>query len=272
MADSQGDKDKQIAELQARNADLDTRLAKLLGNADLSRREMKALTTALAHYLSTPLMEAQMYLGILSPKDPDFDTNLEIIRQGIDGAIAAKTRFTDYLGEQYYLFVNYDVHELIDTVLAERKLENVTKQYCPNGSLDIDCTLIKEAIRAILDNAVRESQGQGNIHIETKLEEVYDAQKKADIRYMVITISNPGELLDNGPKPFVVEADIDDIFLPGYTRDSGQLFGMGLTFARKYVNGHNGKIRAYNEDKAGEKRAVIEIMLPVKQDVEERHV
>jgi len=148
---------------------------------------------------------------------------------------------------------------ILNKVLKE--LEEVLKQneiqidVCTDGkavNVFCDSHYIREAFRNILLNAVdamQEMERQRQIHIETTL---YNEQIRIDFQ-------------DNGPG--INPAVLNHLFEPFIsTKSTKYNWGIGLSFSKRIIHSHNGKIEAMNCRKGG---AIFSIYLPI---IEERKV
>lgn len=251
---------------QARIAELEARIAQLEKRLDPNSAIPNAVSLALRHQFGHVIMGMSLEATLIAEyinNNPipteSINESLARIDSHLVHARAALDLLSYYMRSETYSFKPYSINELLDSEFKDGLGIPVTKQYADQFILDMDPSKIREVLTAVRKNAVAYKQGEGPITLQTA----------ADGGYIVISISSPGRFLDDHSHPFTPADEIDKIFLPGYTQEPGKNFGMELAFARKYVDAHNGSIRAYDDAVRG---AVIEIKLPLTQDVKEKEV
>lgn len=222
--------------------------------------DRQQLIAGISHDLRTPLTSIKGYSkGLI-----DGIANTEEKRNRYIGTIYSKTEELEKLIEILYLysrlesgslkfnfeeinFIDYTVQE-VGKMRQEYKSRDVEIKYVGILNRDIRVNLDKAQFNRVLFNIVENSckyvKENLSIRFRTYLEKEYICL----------------EIRDNGPG--VEESKIDKIFEVFYRADSsrtdpGKSSGLGLSIVKRIVEGHAGKIRAYNDD-----GLVIDIKLP----------
>lgn len=216
----------------------------------------------ISHKLKTPITAISLFIqnlaqGIGDPDDPSYRQTLAMILNE-----------SQYLGELIQDLLNYskiilqegpprfDEEDLCDIVLAavaEKKdaaaakgirLRHTLSERCP--PLRLDRQRIGFAIRALLDNALKFTPAGGEVTVSARMDD-------EGVRILV---------LDSGMG--IRREELGKIFEKFYQIDpdnTGQVrgFGLGLFYARQFVQSHGGKIEIESEPGRG---TLVSLSLP----------
>ena len=143
----------------------------------------------------------------------------------------------------------------------ERKIRSHVVRYPGLTRIEADFTLIAEAIKALLKNAM-ESVGGESVQRPSIQVRLWPESENV----VVIGIS------DNGPG--VSEVAKEHLFDPFYSgREAGRGLGFGLSKAWTIVNRlHNGEVQWFDRSAEATFRTEFRVRLPVRQQVEARQV
>lgn len=128
-----------------------------------------------------------------------------------------------------------NINRAIDTCLNELKTslpDSVAIKKQMQDELPpilIDCEEMNIALKNIFENAFNAMKGQGTLTIVTRLEQLLQSGEET----VVIEISDTGSGIS--------EEDLEKIFEPFYSR-SKEGTGLGLTFVKKIIDAHHGRI------------------------------
>lgn len=210
-------------------------------------------TKVFGHYVKNELLRISSEVDRIKKEPVDRDEGLDRIK---NSCFQIYERLDLLQKNSNRIILNQSLNNVIailNEVLKEQ--EEVFKQneiqidLCSDGKevkVFCDAHYIREAFRNILLNAVdamQEIYWQRQIRIETTL---YDEQIRIDFQ-------------DNGPG--INPAVLDNLFEPFIsTKSTKYNWGIGLSFSKRIIHNHNGKIEATNYRKGG---AIFSIYLPI---------
>ncbi len=220
-----------------------------------------ALLNSISHDLRTPLASITGALSSLLD-DADLlteDARQELLRNAWEEALRLNRLVGNLLdmarlesGAMKVARRPYDVQELVGAILAQmparlrgRKVERRIPADLP--PVDIDMTLMVQALMNLVDNALKYSSPDMPVEIEA-----YPEQGMVLIAVM-----------DRGPG--VPEGELEHVFDKFFRLERGRVggTGLGLSIARGIVEAHGGRIWAGNREGGG---AVFTLALPADQD------
>lgn len=211
--------------------------SKLIESAKMA--SLGILTSGIAHEINNPMNFIQGGIfsleAFLNENYPDskkeIDPIVEIIKNGIERTSIiinslAEFSHADMSGKQLC-----SLHSIIDNcvLILSNKIENrifIKKQYqSDNDSIEGNQGRLHQALMNILLNAVHAIEEEGQISIDTKIQN----------EFLMVTISDTGK--------GIKKEDIQHITDPFYTtKDPGEGIGMGLSIAYQIIKDHNGTI------------------------------
>lgn len=255
---------------------LDTRVSPAMGNrrdelAELGQKfdqmtaKLQQLLTAqqtllhdVSHELRSPLARMQAAIGIAQQrpdKTAEVMVRLERESQRIDLLIGDLLNLSrlETLQNHSTSHQQFDLAELIQLIIEDARFESATKQITidyqglTSQPYQGQPELLHRAIENVLRNAIKFSAENTHIRVQFK------------------RLAHPSELQicieDQGPG--VSEKDLNTIFKAFYRGSSAQReqsSGLGLTIAKRAIEGHQGSISARNLPSAG---LQVDIRLPV---------
>ena len=210
---------------------------------DDEKKEQTRIIASISHDLKTPLTSIIGYSNLL--KDQELSDESQKYNEKIyDKAINIKdilSTFDDYL-------LNYEkmelkktkvlIKDLVDALNDDYKIElmnnNIEFSVGTNvyeEAINIDVLKMKRVFANMIQNSTRYLKSGGLIKIEI-------LNDKDNYLFKVI---------DNGPG--VDEKIIKKIFDPLFTTDSSRkISGLGLSICKEFIEMHEGKIKAYNDN------------------------
>lgn len=212
----------------------------------------------MAHEFRTPLTNIKLASSLLQRKAlaPAGQPHLQIIQneasqlmQQVEQVLyLARLEKNDYLLSKEAC----DLVRLCRDTIADMHLQAEAKramiQFTPTHTsteIRVDALHLKNALRNLLDNALKYSNDQPNIRVDLK--EYQD--------YVLLAVQDDGPGLSVGQQ--------EQIFTPFYrqksTRDNCKGFGLGLAYVRRIVELHQGQIEVQSQAGQG---ARFEITLP----------
>lgn len=211
-----------------------------------------------SHELRTPISVIQGYINLLDRWGKD---DKEILQEAINTIKSETSSMTKLIEKLLFLArgdsgalklekENFSLNELIDEVIKESRI--IAPDYCiiseKNEFISIcaDIRLIKQALRALIDNSIKYTPTKGKIKINSYLE----------LENILITIEDTGVGI---PKK-----EIPKLFNRFYRVDEARSkktggTGLGLAIVKQIIDIHNGSISIESELGKGSK---IIIRLP----------
>ena len=210
---------------------------------DDEKKEQTRIIASISHDLKTPLTSIIGYSNLL--KDQELSDESQKYNEKIyDKAINIKdilSTFDDYL-------LNYEkmelkktkvlIKDLVDALNDDYKIElmnnNIEFSVGTNvyeEAINIDVLKMKRVFANMIQNSTRYLKSGGLIKIEIL---------NAKDNYLF-------KVIDNGPG--VDKKIIKKIFDPLFTTDSSRkISGLGLSICKEFIEMHEGKIKAYNDN------------------------
>jgi signal transduction histidine kinase len=216
----------------------------------------------ISHKLKTPITAISLFIqnlaqGIGDPEDPAFQQTLAMIlseSQYLGGLIQDLLNYSKIiLQEGPPRLAEENLCDMVLAALAEKKdaaaakeirLRHTLSERCPPMLLDRQ--RIGFAVRMILDNAVKFTPRGGEVTVSAQVED-------ENIRVLVLD-SGIGIPREEIPKIFEKFYQIDP-------DNTGQVrgFGLGLYYARQFVQSHGGRIEVESEVGRG---TLVTVTLP----------
>lgn len=205
--------------------------------------DIRRVSDNIAHDLRTPLSRLRNHLEILRSNHPEDMGQQETIEKLISEAdqilntFAALLRITSIESNQQRFFLSSvnlqhivtDVIELYSPLIEERGITLHSHLNAVNLTGDRD--LIFQVIANLVDNAVKFTPDQGNIHI--------NVDQEANRAVLSVRDSGPG----------IAETEKDKIFQRFYRSESSRTTkgnGLGLSLVAAVVGHHHGQISVTN--------------------------
>lgn len=226
---------------------------KLVNEIDEEKKEQTRIIANINHDIKTPLTSIIGYSDLLLDNKLDKDEEKKYIHKINEKAMHIKdilSTFDDYLASHEKVTLKKDiiqVKDLVSVLYDDYKIELENKNIkfeintkIDNEYLNIDILKFKRIFANLITNSIRFLDNNGIITILI-------FEKDEMICFKV---------KDNGPG---VEKDIiTKIFDPLFTTDSSRkISGLGLSICKEFIEMHNGKIKAYNDN-----GLVIEFNIP----------
>lgn len=213
-----------------------------------------------SHELRTPISVIQGYISLLDRWGKD---DKEILQEAIDTIKNETSNMTNLIEKLLFLArgdsrtlklekESFCLNALIDEVIKESKI--IAPDYYiineKNESVTIyaDLRLIKQALRALIDNSIKYTPVKGEISINSY----------AELENIAITIEDTGL--------GIPEEEIPNLFNRFYRVDEARSkktggTGLGLAIVKQIIDIHNGNISINSEPEKGTK---VIIKLPLK--------
>ena len=212
-----------------------------------------------SHELRTPLAIIKGYAEIIKKRRL---TNEEIFEESIDSIINETDNMRNLVQKLLFLakgeitkintnFVKIDINEMVTQIYSDTVISMTTHQFHlekgEDFSIQGDETLLQQAIRALIENAVKYSEKGTNVYIKSELR---DGIGRISVRDEGVGIS---------------EEDAKRVFDRFYRVDLSRTkatggTGLGLAIVKRIVEIHDGKIEV--ESKVGKGTEII-IVLPL---------
>jgi two-component system, NtrC family, sensor histidine kinase HydH len=211
------------------------------------------VSTNIAHDLKNPLMTIIGFANRLKTNKSDCEEAVEAIA---DSAANMQQIVYDVL----------DFAKPVQLELQEQDVRDIVKHSCETCRIKaeemgatISLKMPQESVKAMID-PFRFGRALSNL-ISNAIEASGDGHKVsvglvAGKKYISIRISDNGSGMD--------AETIENIFVPFYTRKTSGT-GLGMSIAKKIIDGHKGKIRINSAPGKGTK---VEILLPHSSDAE----
>lgn len=250
MLDAMAEKDRDIAEGQRKEIELEKRLRKSKKLAELG-----VLAAGVAHEIGAPLTVINGQAQKLARRDVighDERARLARIRGEVDRIVTIVRQLME-MGRQHNLEKEPQrLDELIGTAL--QLVENELERYATQVTVDlpdpppaplVNGQQLVQVLANLLRNAIQASPG-GRVHVS--------ARCRDDELYLAVEDDGPG----------VPDADKPQVFDPFFTtKPVGQGSGLGLSMAHRIVSDHGGTLGVFDSELGG---AGIAITLPMDQD------
>ncbi len=211
-------------------------------NTDELRRE---LISYVSHDLRTPLSSLQGYLETWLLKNPEGESNRELIEVAMNNA-QHMSKLIEQLFELAYLdaddvILNIEPisiaelsHDVIRKRLIEAESKSITLDVNPKDSgilLMADYQKLERVLSNLLDNALRHTRSGGHIEIRFS--------KETDKNWMI-------QIIDSGIG--IPEHEIKDVFLGHFKasnsiKGKGENSGLGLAICKRIVELHKGQLK-----------------------------
>lgn len=231
-----------------------------------SYEQLQRFTADASHELRAPVAAilSNAQVGLLTPTGDSTQP-----RQRLENIVTQSKYMSDLITNLLFLarhqgklnpqdVVKTDIVELLNILVVRSRVSATEKDLELNANIPLtskeiygDRDLLQQAIRNLLDNAIKYTPAGGKI--ELKLE--------VKTRRILITVKDTGI--------GIPEADLTHIFDRFYrvdkarTRQTGG-FGLGLAIARQIIQAHNGKITVESEVDRG---TTFQICLPVNSNL-----
>ncbi|MEI6579019.1 MAG: ATP-binding protein [Eubacteriales bacterium] len=231
----------------------------LIARIQYSYEKQNQFTLDASHELATPLAVIKGYIDLIDRWGKD---NREVLNEGIEAIkneLSNMTKLLDTLlfmskGDNEILKIEktkFWLNELIVEVVKESK--NISEShiiYCNTNDsilIEADKRLIKQMLRAIIDNSIKYTAQNGSIEVNLKIEN----------EHVTIIISDTGI--------GIAKEDLPHIFDRFYRVDKARSrqfggSGLGLSIAKWIVDIHGGSIEVESNVGKGTK---MRIRLPV---------
>ncbi|MDP4116491.1 MAG: ATP-binding protein [Bacteroidota bacterium] len=232
---------------------------KMMDDIEYSYNNQQQFVSDASHELRTPIAVIQGYANMLNrwgKEDP------KVMQESID-AISNESENMKDLVEKLLFIVrsdsdrltlqneDFDLSELAREIMKETQMidnNHIFEQNIQNSTLiNADRNRIKQALRIIVDNAIKYTPPNGKITINSMVEK----------NYAIISISDTGVGIS--------KQDIDHIFDRFYRSDKSRTrekggHGLGLNIAKIIVLKHKGKIKVKSKVDEGTE---FRIFLPI---------
>ena len=234
-------------------------LNEMLQRLETSFYNQSKFVSDASHELRTPLTIIKGYAEIIKKRKL---TNPEIFEESIDSIINEVNNMLTLIERLLFLargeknkinsaFRKVQINDMIEQIYMEAKISNKNHNYkiVQNDEyvLKIDETLLKQAIRTILENSMKYSEKGSTIYIGSTI-----MKQEA-----VITIRDEGIGISEEDQKRVFERfyRIDE----SRTKSTGGT-GLGLAIVSRIIEIHNGKINVKSQLNVGTE---IQLILPV---------
>lgn len=211
---------------------------------------LRAMMQGIAHEVRNPLGGIELFAGLL--KD-EIKTDLETLQyvEKIDSEIKTLKNlvdeFLDFARNVKPVVSPVDIRTFLEEIkmnfiseLQGRNIDLVESLPGDNGKIYFDQDQIKRVLLNIIRNSIEACSKGGKISIKCT----------TSYNYTIISVEDTGKGIS--------KKDLGRIFEPFFTtKDTGS--GLGLSFAKKIVNSHNGDIKVQSAEGGG---TTVEIALP----------
>ena len=231
----------------------------MLDRLEFSFENQTKFVSDASHELRTPLAIIKGYAEIIKKRRL---TNEEIFEESIDSIINETDNMRNLVQKLLFLakgeitkintnFVKIDINEMVTQIYSDTVISMTTHQFHlekgEDFSIQGDETLLQQAIRALIENAVKYSEKGTNVYIKSELK---DGIGRISVRDEGVGIS---------------EEDAKRVFDRFYRVDLSRTkatggTGLGLAIVKRIVEIHDGKIEV--ESKVGKGTEII-IVLPL---------
>lgn len=226
----------------------------LMDSLEYEKNEQRRIIASISHDIKTPLTSIIGYSSLINDSDLTKEEVLEYNNKIHEKSLHIKNilnTFDEYLVNQNNQIIKKSdilISDLIEYLKNEYELElkniNISfnvKSDVSDEMIKVDILKIKRIFANVISNSVRYLDKSGSI-------DVFITKKKKEY---IFTIK------DNGPG--TKEEILDKIFEPLFTTDnSRKISGLGLSIVKEFVEMHEGKVKAYNEN-----GFVIEFTIPI---------
>lgn len=198
---------------------------------------MGKMTASIAHQIRTPLATALIYASHLCDLELDDSTKMDFAqrlrKQLIDLEKLSKEmlQFVSNRPQKLELIsVNefiLDTKHTLQALCDQKKVQLITEQCLPTIKISAEKTPLKNALIAILENALEVSSAEQIIKLTTQ----FDKQRC----HIIIEDQGPG----------IPDNILDTMFEPFFSTGTNGT-GLGLSIAKNAIESHRGSIRAEN--------------------------
>lgn len=150
--------------------------------------------------------------------------------------------------------------ELLKALISEKELEVIISNLSSETNLQFDSDKISQVITNLLSNAIKFSSAGGEIKIEISDSEIESEYEGGflNVPSVKVTIADSGI----GIPEDELETVFDKFIQSSKTNSGAGGTGLGLAICREIIEGHDGKIRAENNDNEG---TIITFSIPREQ-------
>jgi|TARA_B110000261_G_scaffold77766_1_gene89699 two-component system osmolarity sensor histidine kinase EnvZ len=198
------------------------------------------MLSGISHDLRTPLTRLKLQLALMRDKDLSQKMSFDI--DEMEKMLNEYLQFTssNYIEKSE----TFDVSELVETILAKYKNNNISKQIVPRVYMIGKKKLIKRSIVNLIDNAIKYAE-------------------KIDLQLLKINSNILIMIDDDGPG--IPENEYGNVFKPFYKidksrGDSKSSVGLGLSIASDTIKSHGGNILLEKSSLGGLK---VKVFLPL---------
>lgn len=234
-------------------------LNQMLNRLETSFYNQSKFVSDASHELRTPLTIIKGYAAIIKKRKL---TNPEIFEESIDSIINEVDNMLNLIEKLLFLargernkinsaFKEVRINDMIEQIYTEAKISNKKHNYkiVKNDEciLNIDETLLKQAIRTILENSMKYSEEGSTIYISSEIVK----------KEVIITIRDEGIGISEEDQERVFERfyRIDE----SRTKSTGGT-GLGLAIVSRIIEIHSGRINVKSQLNVGTE---IQLILPV---------
>ncbi|SIR29701.1 His Kinase A (phospho-acceptor) domain-containing protein [Paenibacillus sp. RU4T] len=253
--------DSMLSKLQDQVLKLSRILSSQKSRSEAEGREIKSLITDITHQLRAPLANLGMYGGLLEDGRLSPEKRAEFTRV-IRDQTEKLAWLTDSLVqlsrlESGLIEIRPKRGAISDAVMAAMKtvypaadLKKVEMQFAGRQDVELsyDAKWTGEAIRNVLDNAVKYTPAGGRIGISIELYELF----------VRIDVADSGRGVPEQERPKIFQR-----FFRGASSADTEGIGIGLYLARKILTEQGGYMKVESEEGKG---SVFSIFLPVERD------
>lgn len=205
-------------------------------------RYLQMLQRGIAHEVRNPLGGMELFCDILTEEleeDRAKIAHVKKIRREVEGLKKVVNDFLDFTREVQLDRRKVDIEGFFAEILIHYSMTTegsgiqILKQIDASiGEVSIDPEMVRGALFNLINNAIQAIEGSGTVTISAERDE----------NFLVIGVKDTGKGIS--------KEDQENIFTPFFTtKDSGT--GLGLPFAKKIAENHNGYIQIESETGQG---------------------